>query len=114
MISFDYTSAFDVSDILAEKLQRSDADAITNLVINLKSNFGSFMVNLITLGIANAKVFSVEGDLVKIEGGVSSLPGGYEVVGHLDNLDQLHLESATAQHTSLVRLDKGFALVRHK
>ncbi len=114
MILFDYTSAFDVSELLAKKLQQSDGDAITNLVVNVKSDFASFMVNVFTLGIANAKIFSVEGDLVRIEGGASGLLGYHEEIAAFDNLDQLHLESAVAQHSSLVRLDEGFALVRQK
>ena len=87
MVTFDYTGAFDVSDVLADKMQQSDGDAITNLVIEIKSDFGTFMVNLITLGLANAKLFSVEGDLVKIEGGISGLLGSYEVVTTFDSLD---------------------------
>lgn len=114
MITFDYTSSFDVSEIIGAKLQRSDADAITNLVIEVKGDFPSFLLNLVTLGLANAKVFSVEGELVKIEGGMSSLLESYEVVATFDNLDQFNLESTAAQNTSLVRLDEGFALVRQK
>ncbi len=100
MIKFDYTSAFDVSEILAEKLQQSDADAIINLAITIKSTFASFLLNAVTLGIANAKVYSVEGELVKIKGDVSSLLESYEVVATFDNLDQFNLESTAAQHTS--------------
>ncbi len=114
MITFDYTSSFDVSEIIGAKLQRSDADVITNLVVEVKGDFPSFLLNLVTLGLANAKVFSVEGELVKIEGGMSSLLESYEVVATFDNLDQFDLESTAAQHTSLVRLDEGFALVRQK
>ena len=114
MVMFDYTSSFDVSEILAAKLQESDADAITNLVVEVKSNFSSFLLNACTLGIANAQVFLAEGELVKIEGGMSSLLDSYEVVATFDNLDQSNLESTAAEHTSLVRLDEGFALVRQK
>ena len=71
MVTFDYTNTFDVSHLLIEKIQGANADAITNITITIKSDVKSFMVNLITLGIAQAKVFSVEGDLVSIEGGTS-------------------------------------------
>ena len=114
MIKFDYTSAFDVSEVLAEKLQQSDADAVTNLVITIKSTFASFLLNAVTLGIANAKVYSVEGELVKIKGDVSSLLESYEVVATFDDLDQFNLENIPARYTSLVRLNEGFALVRQK
>ena len=114
MIVFDYTSSFDVSAILTEKLQQSDADAITNLVISVKSDVPSFLVNVLTIFLANAKVFSAEGDLVKIEGGMSGLLDHYEVVATSDRIDELDLKSTVAQGTSLVRLNDGFALVQPK
>ena len=114
MLVFDYTSSFDVSNILAKKLQQTEADAITNLVISVKGTVSSFLVNVVTLGIASAKVFSVEGDLVKIEGGMSSLLDRFEVVDTSDTIDKLDLGNTVAQRTALVRLNEGFALVRTK
>lgn len=114
MLVFDYTSSFDVSSVLAEKLQQSEADAIANIVVSIKSTVPSFFVNLITLTFAQAKVFSVEGDLVKIEGGMSSLLDHYKIVATSDTIDKLDLESTIAQRTSLVRLNDGFALVSAK
>ena len=112
MITFDYTNTFDVSEILAEKLQQGNADAITNLTITVKSNVGSFMVNLFTLGLAQAKVFAVRGDLVRIEGGASSLLDAYEVIAIADHVKQLPLLEKADSRTSLLRLDEGFALVQ--
>ena len=114
MITFDYTGAFDVSEVLSEELQQSsDADAITNLTVTIKSTFGSAMVNLVTIGLANAKVLAVQGDLVKIEGGTSSLLDAHEVVAISDQIDELPLEKADS-YTSLLRLDDGFALVNRE
>lgn len=116
MSSFDNTATYDVSELLAKQVQQSDADAIINLAVTVKKSFGTFFLNLFTLGIANAKVLSVSADLVKLEGGLSGLldEGGYEVVSTFDTLDQLALASAAADQTSLVRLGEGFALVRPK
>ena len=114
MLVFDYTSSFDVSNILAKKLQQTEADAITNLVVSVKGTVPSFLINVVTLGIASAKVFSVEGDLVKIEGGMSNLLDRFEVVDASDTIDKLDLRSTIAQRTSLVRYEGGFALVRPK
>ena len=113
MITFDYTGAFDVSEVLSEELQQSGADAITNLTVTIKSTFGSAMVNLVTIGLANAKVLAVQGDLVKIEGGTSSLLDAHEVVAISDQIDELPLEKADS-YTSLLRLDDGFALVNRE
>lgn len=85
-------------------------------MITVKSDFASFLLNVCTLGLANAQVFSVEGKLVKIKGDVSSLLESYEMVSYFDNLDQFNSENIPAHYTSLsiVRLDEGFALVREK
>ena len=37
MVSYDYTNTFDVSEVLTEKLEQADADAITNLTVTIKS-----------------------------------------------------------------------------
>lgn len=81
MITFDYTSSFDVYEVIAERLANTNADMVTNLTITIKSDVGTFMVNLFTLGLANARTFQVEGDFVKVVGGVSSLMDGHQVLG---------------------------------
>lgn len=64
-ITFDYTGAFDVSDVLTELLQGRQADAVANLTVSLKSDVGDFFINLFTLGLANSRTLQVEGDLVR-------------------------------------------------
>ncbi len=81
MITFDYTSSFDVYEVIAERLASSQADMATNLTITIKSDVSTFFVNLFTLGLANARTVQVEGDFVKIVGGVGSLMNGHEVLG---------------------------------
>jgi len=57
MIVFDYTSSFDVSEILAKQFEATKADAIVNVVVSLKVDVLSYLLNVVTLGLANAKVF---------------------------------------------------------
>lgn len=111
MITFDYTGAFDVSEVLTDELQQTGADAITNHTITIKSNFQSGMINLLTIGLANARVFAVQGDLVDVEGDTSSLLDAHEVIAISGQIDELPLRKADS-HTSLLRLDEGFTLVK--
>lgn len=64
MIVFDYTNAFDVSEVLGDTFEKYNADAIANVTITIKSNIGTFFVNLFTLCIADAKSVHISGDLV--------------------------------------------------
>lgn len=63
---FDYTGAFDVSEVIADALSRTQATGVTNLVVTIKTTIPSYLVNVVTLGFANARVFQVEGDLVNL------------------------------------------------
>lgn len=67
MRTFDYTGAVDVSEVIGGKLSQSEADAMTNTTVSMGSSPGSFFLNLITLGLANAHTVTVNGDLVRIE-----------------------------------------------
>ncbi len=119
MIAFDYTNAFDVSEILTEKISKSDADAVTNLVITIKSDVSTFCVNMITLGLAQAKVFQVEGDLVKTPEGLGSLFGDSKVLSEVSDLGEeleqyladLKNEGNTVALPSIVRTRDGFIVV---
>lgn len=64
-IMFDYTGAFDVSEVLSGVMRGREGDAITNLTVTVKSDVGDFFINLFTLGIASSKTFQIEGDLVR-------------------------------------------------
>ena len=89
MITFDYTSSFDVYEIIADRLANSDADMAINLTITIKSDVGTFFVNLFTLGLANARTVQVEGDFVKKMGGMGALLKGHEVLGVAKNAKEL-------------------------
>lgn len=72
MKTFDYTGAIDVSEIIGGKLSQSNADALTNTTVTMGSSPGTFFLNLVTLGIANAYTATVEGDLVRVASPSSS------------------------------------------
>ncbi|NGP89199.1 hypothetical protein [Fodinibius halophilus] len=73
MKTFDYTGAIDVYEVLNEVIANSEADAVTNLTVKLKSDPATFFVNLVTLGIANAYKVEVTGDLVRLPNGISKV-----------------------------------------
>ena len=75
MIVFDYTAAFDVSEVINEILIGTDADAIINLRITVKTNLADFAVNFLTLGLAQSKHFVVSGTAIRAPEGLSALPG---------------------------------------
>jgi hypothetical protein len=62
-----------VSEILAKQFEATKADVIVNVTVLLKVDVLSYLLNVVTLGLANAKVFEVEGDLVKAPRGLGLL-----------------------------------------
>jgi len=64
-ISFDYTNAFDVSEIISRDRSLTDAEKIINVSITIKTTPGNFFINLFTLGLANSRTVVVDYDLVK-------------------------------------------------
>jgi hypothetical protein len=65
-ILFDYTAAPDVTKAIQDGMSGcSDADAVANIFITVKSTVGDFILNLFTLGIANAYTLQVEGDVIR-------------------------------------------------
>lgn len=65
---FDYSSAYDVYDVVGDELADSGADALVGIRITVKYGVLDFLVDLITVGLARAIDLQVEGDLVKMEG----------------------------------------------
>lgn len=74
-VIFDYTNAFDVSEVLNEVMVGAGADAIINLRITIKTNPDDFFLNMLTCGLARARHFVVSGTAVKAPEGLSLLPG---------------------------------------
>jgi hypothetical protein len=63
--NFDYTSSFDVSELLSKKVAEKKPDAVINTTVTIKSSIDNFFLNLITLGFAKSRKISIEADLMK-------------------------------------------------
>jgi len=63
--NFDYTSSFDVSELLSKKVAEKRPYAVINTTVTLKSSIDNFFINLFTLGFANSRKISIEADLMK-------------------------------------------------
>lgn len=99
MRAFDYTASFDVSEVLGDVIAMTDADAIINVAITIKSTPLDWLVNLFTLGLAQSRTMYIRGNVVRIrdEGGVVSVPPtGSEPVASADSLDAMF--SASIEH----------------
>lgn len=84
-ILFDYTGAFDVSEVIGDILIGSNADAIININIKLEVSPGDYLINLITLGLANAKTFHITGDVIKAPEGLS-INNKFDVISESEDI----------------------------
>jgi len=113
--TFDFTGAVDISEVIGQKLAGSDADAIINTRIVIKSTPADFFINLFTLGIANSYTVEVTGELVNAPQGLSSLIETGTVLGRSASLSDLRIDSGVleldAQDAALVRHNGEFLLV---
>ncbi|MFM2224577.1 MAG: hypothetical protein RJA07_779 [Bacteroidota bacterium] len=66
-INFDYTSSFDVSQLLANMIseKKITPDAVINTTITIKSSLDNSCINIFTLGFAQSRKFVVEADLMR-------------------------------------------------
>ncbi len=113
-VNFDYTGAFDTSEVLADLLANGHADAITNVTITVKSTGMNFLLNLVTLGIANSKTFQISGDMVKAPRGMGllDLPGA-EVLATAERIEDLKVpDGALASGMMIAQVPSGYALIR--
>jgi hypothetical protein len=62
-ISFDYTGAVDVQEVLRERY--GSGHRFQNVSVKLKVKPEDFLINLVTLGIAQSKTFEISGDKVR-------------------------------------------------
>ena len=61
-ISFDYTSAVDIQEVLRERF--GSGQKFENVTVKLKINPEDFFINLFTFQIAQSKTFEISGDRV--------------------------------------------------
>ena len=119
LVVFDYTGAFDVSAILSKYFEETKADAFVNLVFVIKSDVRSFFINLITLGLANARVMEVEGDLVRAPQGLGLLDiQGNETIAFGETISELMTKVSQSAFLNsapqmILRTENGFYLVRY-
>jgi len=118
-IAFDFTSAFDASAMLAAVLQETKCDAIINVGLEVKTTVGDFFLNMITLGIANAKHLTVVGDAIAFPPGSSPDGQGIEVIAESDNLQDLTVMLLTgtgkeSSNSMIIKSDNGYRLVSLK
>lgn len=62
-ITFDYTGAVDVQEVLRERY--GSGHKFENVSVKLKVKPEDFLINLITIGIAQSKTFEISGDKVR-------------------------------------------------
>lgn len=113
--TFDYTGSLDINEVIGQRLIDSDADAIINTRITIKSTPADFFINLFTLGIANAYTVEITGELVTAPQGLSSLIETGTVLGRSASLSGLRIEpdarDAGTYDAALIRHNGEFLLV---
>lgn len=112
---FDYTGAVDVSEVLRDVMIGSDVDAVINITITIKQTVGDFFINVFTLGLANARTFEVNGDVVKAPEGLSlEIFEDKEPIAVYKTLDEIKLPAvALNTETLLVKDEKGYTLYEY-
>ncbi len=63
--NFDWTSSFDVSEVIAKKVAEKQPDAVINTTVTIKTSIDNFFINLFTLGLAQSRKIVVDADLMK-------------------------------------------------
>ena len=113
MRAFDYTSSFDVSEVLGDVIAMTDADAIINVAITVKTTPLDWLVNLITLGLANSRTMYVTGDVVRVkEDLVSITPDEMRTLARSEDVGTLFARALEQPAEpgyahAIVRLDDG-------
>lgn len=62
--NFDYTSSFDVSEVIATKVAEKKPDAVINTTVTIKTGIDNFFINLFTLGLARSRKVVIGIDLM--------------------------------------------------
>lgn len=63
--NFDWTSSFDVSEVIARKVAEKQPDAVINTTVTIRTSIDNFFINLFTLGLAQSRKIIVDADLMK-------------------------------------------------
>jgi len=65
-VNFDWTSTFEISEILADEIAEKKPDAVINTSVKVTTSVDNFFLNLVTLGTAWSRKIVVEADFVKV------------------------------------------------
>ncbi len=63
--NFDWTSSFDVSEVIARKVAEKQPDAVINTTVTIRTSIDNFFINLFTLGLAQSRKIIIDADLMK-------------------------------------------------
>jgi len=63
--NFDWTSSFDVSEVISKKVAEKQPDAVINTTVTIKTGIDNFFINLFTLGLAKSRKIVIDADLMK-------------------------------------------------
>jgi hypothetical protein len=63
--NFDWTSSFDVSEVIARKVAAKQPDAVINTTITIKTSIDNYLINLFTFGLAQSRKIVIDADLMK-------------------------------------------------
>ena len=64
---FDLTGNFDITDLTNKVVSETNADTLSNVQLRLNYGIPEYLLNLCTLGFANAMTVEVSGEAVKYE-----------------------------------------------
>jgi hypothetical protein len=64
-VNFDYTGSFDVSEVIAQRIVEAQPDAVINTTVTIKTGVDNWLLNVVTLGLANSRKFVIEADLMR-------------------------------------------------
>ena len=67
--NFDFTSSYDVSEIMSKVIAEKQPDAVINTQITLKQGIDNYFINIFTLGIANSTKIIIYADMMKAKKG---------------------------------------------
>ena len=60
---FDYTNALDVQELLRKKF--GSGVMVQNVTVKVQQDPADFLLNLVTIGIAQSRTFEISGDLIR-------------------------------------------------
>lgn len=113
---FDYTGAVDVSEVLRDVMIGGNIDALINVTITVKVTVGDYLLNVITLGLANARTFEVNGEAVSAPEGLSNIiDENLKPVAVFNSLNEINMENIPINNKLMfIKTTEGFFLYEYQ